>query len=469
MTGRNSLPLRVLVTAATDTPIGLLAHQIEDERLIVTACATEDEAHRSLAAGLPDCGILDGSLPGASLLRVYSALRPERAHDYLPVLITSHAMDAAATVAGIPDIYLSPEADIDAVRNALYQSLGLPLPETSVARPDPLVASLLTGLRDGGFDAATYGSASSVLKELKDGLPAAAVLDARLPEQELMAVYRSIREQPGGADLPVLFIHDLKCPPGAIVRDGADMYLGEGASIDDALESLQQSVFPNRGIDRAREEPEAAPIVAPRRGFRWPITSTGASNSLAAKVLRALPIAAMIVIGGFAGVMTVRTVDTRSWPLAHPIEVSAATPPATPPNSALAPTESPLQALATRAAQSSPSSRVTRVTPEPANCSLMPAFEMLREQVGVDEIGICTDQPTVRENGDAQQPTTKGLFALKSRDNWVAFTDGHRTWVKGPNGVQQRLNAERFPWESTSATFDVPSLAFADATAVMID
>ena len=70
MTGRTPIPFRVLVTAASDTPIRSLAQQIEDERLIITACETEAEAQTLLTAGLPDLGILDGSLPGASLLRL---------------------------------------------------------------------------------------------------------------------------------------------------------------------------------------------------------------------------------------------------------------------------------------------------------------------------------------------------------------------------------------------------------------
>lgn len=467
MTGRSSLPFRVLVTAASDAPIGLLGQVVEDDRVVVTTCDSEADAQRTLASGLPDIGILDGSLPGASLLRVYSALRPEGIQDNIPVIITSHAMAAPPEVSGVPDIYLAPEADLEAVRNALYQSLGLPLPEPAPARPDPLVSHLLSGLRDGGFDAATYASASSVMREIKEGLPAAAVLDARLPEAELAAVYQGIREQPGGADLPVLFIHDSKCPPGAIVRNGADMYLGEGASMDEALALLRERVFPAQPATPDPAKVAAAPTPI-RTGLRLPSLPWTGTNPMAARLLRALPIAAMIVVGGFAGVMTVRTFDTRSWPLAHPIEAIAATPPAH--ATATTTVESPLQALATRAALASPgASRPARATPEAASCALMPAFESMREQIGGEIVGACTDQPTVRENGDAQQPTTKGLFAFRRNESWVAFTDGHRTWVKGPNGVQQRLNSERFPWESTSAIFDGPALATVISIAAAID
>src|SRR5262249_21138217 len=45
-------------------------------------------------------------------------------------------------------------------------------------------------------------------------------------------------------------------------------------------------------------------------------------------------------------------------------------------------------------------------------------------------------------------------------DNFTAFTDGARTWVNGPFGLQQRLNTERFDWEGAA----VPVQASGDAS-----
>jgi hypothetical protein len=36
----------------------------------------------------------------------------------------------------------------------------------------------------------------------------------------------------------------------------------------------------------------------------------------------------------------------------------------------------------------------------------------------------------------------------RKADNWTAFTDGSTTWISGPNGVQERGNDQRFPWET---------------------
>ena len=35
----------------------------------------------------------------------------------------------------------------------------------------------------------------------------------------------------------------------------------------------------------------------------------------------------------------------------------------------------------------------------------------------------------------------------RKADNWTAFTDGYRTWINGPHGLQARLNTEQFDWE----------------------
>jgi hypothetical protein len=215
-------------------------------------------------------------------------------------------MDASAVVDGIPDIYLSGDADLEAIRTEVYQSLGLPLPEPVAAWPDSFVANHLEGRKS-----------------------------------------------------------------------------------------------------NARPSPLAR-------------------NPFAARVFRALPIAAMIIIAGFAGAMTVKTFDTRFWPLAHPMDVSAATPLAivTP---AVDAKESPLQSLASRAALPSRSSRVSRSTLESSGFALIPAFEGLRDQMGAEAVGRCTDQATVSRAGDAQQPRTKGLFALNRTENWIGFTGGYRT------------------------------------------
>lgn len=64
-----------------------------------------------------------------------------------------------------------------------------------------------------------------------------------------------------------------------------------------------------------------------------------------------------------------------------------------------------------------------------------------------DIVGNCIDDEAYIGLGDSNQHTTGGLMAWRKRDNWTAFTDGYRTWVNGPYGLQMRLNTDRFPWE----------------------
>ena len=62
------------------------------------------------------------------------------------------------------------------------------------------------------------------------------------------------------------------------------------------------------------------------------------------------------------------------------------------------------------------------------------------------------------ENGDGLQLTSKGLMVWRKADNFTAFTDGARTWISGPFGLQERANEERFPWELAPAVQDIIAL-----------
>src|SRR5438477_4227565 len=84
-------------------------------------------------------------------------------------------------------------------------------------------------------------------------------------------------------------------------------------------------------------------------------------------------------------------------------------------------------------------------------CQFVLGFKTLHDLDSAD-IGDCTDNQGFAANGDAQQHTTKGLMAWRKADNWTSFTNGFKTWINGPNGLESRLNTERFPWEAAAAT-----------------
>ncbi len=75
-------------------------------------------------------------------------------------------------------------------------------------------------------------------------------------------------------------------------------------------------------------------------------------------------------------------------------------------------------------------------------------FRLLADQIPSIVGGPLEDEHHNPANGDALQQTTRGLMVWRKADNWTAFTDGSRTWVNGPAGVQERGNDERFDWEA---------------------
>lgn len=97
--------------------------------------------------------------------------------------------------------------------------------------------------------------------------------------------------------------------------------------------------------------------------------------------------------------------------------------------------------------------QLTFLTPTPAqaqSCEFVLGFGELRNLVGPAIVGDCLGNQQFAENGDAFQHTTGGMLVWRSADNWTAFTDGNRTWLNGPNGLQSRLNSELFPWEGVA-------------------
>jgi len=96
-----------------------------------------------------------------------------------------------------------------------------------------------------------------------------------------------------------------------------------------------------------------------------------------------------------------------------------------------------------------------------ADCQFVLGFKALHDMIPAI-VGDCrTNEYHNPANGDGLQETTGvggkgGLLVWRKADNWTAYTDGYRTWVNGPYGLQQRLNTERFTWE-IEATVPAPA------------
>lgn len=88
-------------------------------------------------------------------------------------------------------------------------------------------------------------------------------------------------------------------------------------------------------------------------------------------------------------------------------------------------------------------------------CRFQLGFADLAGLLG-ERAGTCLENQRVTPAGDAEQRTSRGLMVWRKADNWTAFTDGARTWINGPNGLQERSNTERFPWEPAAPAGTAP-------------
>ena len=94
------------------------------------------------------------------------------------------------------------------------------------------------------------------------------------------------------------------------------------------------------------------------------------------------------------------------------------------------------------------------VAGQPAPCRFTLGFADLRQAIGASTVGECLqDEYQDPVSGDTRQATTRGELVYRRASNTSAFTNGYETWVMGPNGLQRRLNTERFAWEPDAASF----------------
>ena len=97
---------------------------------------------------------------------------------------------------------------------------------------------------------------------------------------------------------------------------------------------------------------------------------------------------------------------------------------------------------------------VALATPAAAtgDCQFVLGFATLKSLIdaaeGPDTVGACLENEQFRPiEQEARQQTTGGLMVWRKVDNWTGFTDGQRTWIHGPEGLQSRLNSELLDWE----------------------
>ncbi len=87
-----------------------------------------------------------------------------------------------------------------------------------------------------------------------------------------------------------------------------------------------------------------------------------------------------------------------------------------------------------------------------AQCDFVLGFADIKTLIslseGGDRVGSCLENERFNPaTGEATQRTAEGLLTWRKADNWTAFSDGQRTWVNGPYGLQARPAADLLAWE----------------------
>ena len=72
---------------------------------------------------------------------------------------------------------------------------------------------------------------------------------------------------------------------------------------------------------------------------------------------------------------------------------------------------------------------------------------------------------SIRRRGTPPSAPAGGMLVWRPADDWLAFTDGDRTWVYGPDGLRPRLNTERYIWETDAGRAGTTLIALAAAAA----
>lgn len=91
-------------------------------------------------------------------------------------------------------------------------------------------------------------------------------------------------------------------------------------------------------------------------------------------------------------------------------------------------------------------------------------FKLLADQIPCEVGKPLEEEHFEPSTGNSLQKTSAGLMVWRKGDNWTAFTDGARTWINGPEGLQDRDNAVRFGWEGDGQVLaEVPATPIAPA------
>jgi len=119
----------------------------------------------------------------------------------------------------------------------------------------------------------------------------------------------------------------------------------------------------------------------------------------------------------------------------------------------------PLVAIVIVVASLLPGTAGAALGSQQGGCQFVLGFKALHDLIP-NIVGNCVTDEQHAANGDGLQQTANGLLVWRKADNFTAFTDGFRTWVNGPFGLQERLNSQRFDWEKNATVASTEVISF---------
>jgi membrane protease YdiL (CAAX protease family) len=112
---------RVLLVASATAPIRVLARRLQDPDIDLIICSTAKEALERIGPPLPNVVVVDGSLPGREIFRLYGRMRASAPGATIPIIFTNHVSTGSEPPATTnPDFYLAPTASIDDVEQLIF-------------------------------------------------------------------------------------------------------------------------------------------------------------------------------------------------------------------------------------------------------------------------------------------------------------------------------------------------------------
>ncbi|HYM59802.1 MAG TPA: diguanylate cyclase [Thermoanaerobaculia bacterium] len=229
-----TVPIDILLLE--DDPVGhrILQRVLEKQGMQVRGALTLTAALELLATKMPDAIVSDIFVPDGRGYQLIERLRSLPGGESRPAIITSGLAGFADRVQAVrcgADAFFHKPLDytelVRALENLLELAKGEPRRVRCYERSFEKSTAIASILEDGGFEARISTSVNRFDADLSSQRPDLVVLDTRLPDADGYELARYIRQKPGFATTPIVFISSEAGPRAHIagVDAGADDYL----------------------------------------------------------------------------------------------------------------------------------------------------------------------------------------------------------------------------------------------------